>query len=90
MDFFIEWDLPSRCGSSCHVRTDNLNRLDFSKRRNENSFRYHTGAVLHDMIERIYLYSVIFSQKIMGSEKHTSDMVLPSPTTFSCNIFRSA
>ncbi len=28
------------------------------------------------MIERIYFYSIIFSQK-MGSEKHTADVVVP-------------
>jgi hypothetical protein len=55
---------------------DNSNRLDFSKRRNENLFRFHTGVVLHDIIERINFYSIIFSQKEMGSEKHMADVVL--------------
>jgi hypothetical protein len=34
-------------------------------------------VVVHDMIERIYFYSIIFSQKEMGSKKHTADMVVP-------------
>jgi hypothetical protein len=33
-------------------------------------------VVLHDIIERIYFYLINFSQKEMGSEKHTADMVL--------------
>jgi hypothetical protein len=33
-------------------------------------------VVLHDIIERIYFYSIIFSQKEMGSKKHTADLVL--------------
>jgi hypothetical protein len=33
-------------------------------------------VVLHDIIEWIYFYSIIFSQKEMGSKKHTADMVL--------------
>ena len=37
-----------------------------------------SGVVLHDMIERIYFYFIIFSQKKMGSEKHTADVVLPA------------
>jgi hypothetical protein len=53
-----------------------LNRLDFSKRRNENLFQFHSGVVLHDIIERIYFDLIIFSQKEMGSEKHMADMVL--------------
>jgi hypothetical protein len=28
------------------------------------------------MIERIYFYTIIFSQKDMGSEKHTADVVV--------------
>jgi hypothetical protein len=60
---------------------DNLNCLDFSKKRNENLFQYHTRVVIHNMIEQIYLYSIIFSQKEMGSEKHMADMVLPVPKT---------
>jgi hypothetical protein len=31
---------------------------------------------LHDIIERIYFYSIIFSKKEMGSKKHTADVVL--------------
>jgi hypothetical protein len=37
-----------------------------------------SGVVLHDMIERIYFYFIIFSQKEMGSKKHTADVVLPA------------
>jgi hypothetical protein len=29
------------------------------------------------MIERIYFYLIIFSQKEMGSEKHMADVVVP-------------
>jgi hypothetical protein len=76
--FSIEQDLPSRCGSSRHLQTDNLNRLDFSKRRNDNLFQFHTGVVLHNIIEWIYFYSMIFSQKEMGSKKHTAEVVLPN------------
>jgi hypothetical protein len=35
-------------------------------------------VVVHDMIERIYFYSIIFSQKEMGSGKHTADVVVPA------------
>jgi hypothetical protein len=34
-------------------------------------------VVVHDMIERIYFYSIIFSQNKMGSEKHKEDVVVP-------------
>jgi hypothetical protein len=40
-----------------------------------------SGVVLHDTIERIYFYFIIFSQKEMGSEKHTADVVLPPGET---------
>jgi hypothetical protein len=50
---------------SRHLQTDDLNHLDFSKRRNENLFRFHTGVVLNDIIEQIYFDSIIFSQKEM-------------------------
>jgi hypothetical protein len=33
-------------------------------------------VVVHDMIEWIYFYSIIFSQKEMGSKKHIADVVL--------------
>ncbi len=65
----IERDWPSRRGSSRHLRMDNLNHLDFSKRRTENHFRFHTEVVLHDMIERIYFHSIIFSQKRNGMQE---------------------
>jgi hypothetical protein len=56
---------------------DNLNRLDFSKRRNDNCSYFHTGVVLHEiMIEWINFYSIIFSQKEMGIERHMADVVL--------------
>jgi hypothetical protein len=53
-----------------------LNYLDILKRRNENLFQFHTGLVLHNIIEWIYFYLIIFSQKEMGSKKHTADVVL--------------
>ncbi len=34
--------------------------------------------VLHNIIEWIYFYSMIFSQKEMGSKKHTAEVVLPN------------
>jgi hypothetical protein len=49
---------------------------DFSKRRNENPFRFHSGVALHDMIERFYFYIIIFSQKEMGSKNHMADLVV--------------
>jgi hypothetical protein len=36
-----------------------------------------TDVVVHDMIEQIYFYLIIFSQKEMGSEKHKADVVVP-------------
>jgi len=45
--------------SSRHLRTDNLKPLDFSQRRNGNRFRFHTGVVLHDIVQRVYFYSII-------------------------------
>ncbi len=62
LGFCFLQDWPSRGGSSGHLQMNNLNRLDFSKRRSENRFWFHTGVVLHDMIEWINFYSIIFSQ----------------------------
>ncbi len=31
---------------------------------------------LHDIIERIYFYLIIFSQKELGSKKHMADVVV--------------
>jgi len=63
----IERDWPSRRDSSRHLWMDNLKPLDFSKRRDENHSRFHTGVVLRDMIQWIYFYSIIIcSQKING------------------------
>ncbi len=63
---FFDWaGLTKQTGSSRHLQTDDLNRLDFSKRRNENPFRFHSGVVLHDMNEGFYFYTIIFSQKEM-------------------------
>ena len=48
--------------SSHHLRTDNVKPLDFSKRRDGNRFRFHTGVALQDMIQRIYFYSIMSSR----------------------------
>jgi hypothetical protein len=66
---------------------DNLSHLDFSKRRNENHFQFHTRVIFHNMIEWIYFYSIILSQKEMGSEKHMADVVVPALENFERNEF---
>jgi hypothetical protein len=53
-----------------------LNRLDFSKRRNENLLRISHRSGSSDIIERIHFDLIIFSQKEMGSKKHMADVVL--------------
>jgi hypothetical protein len=47
---------------------DNLNRIDFSKRRNESRASL-SGVVLYDMIERILFHSPTFSQKRKGKRE---------------------
>ncbi len=39
------------------------------------------------MIEWIYFYSIILSQKEMGSEKHMADVVVPALENFERNEF---
>jgi hypothetical protein len=39
-------------------------------------------VVVHDMIERIYFYSIIFSQKEMESKKHMADVVVSEKDDF--------
>jgi hypothetical protein len=65
---------------------DDLNHLDFLKGRNENRFQFHSGVVLHDMIEWIYFYSIIFSQKEMGSKIHMADMAVPGAFDMSWHV----
>ncbi len=45
-------------------------------------------VVIHDMIEQIYFYLIIFSQKEMGSKKHKSDVVLPGPHINKLRIYQ--
>ncbi len=62
--FLIERDWPSRRGSSRHLQTNNLNHLDFSKKRNEN---------LSDFIQEWFfttsLNGFIFTQSFSHKKK---------------------
>jgi hypothetical protein len=51
--------------------------LSFSHKKKWRSEKHTADVVVHDTIERIYFYSIIFSQKEMGSEKHLPDVVVP-------------
>jgi hypothetical protein len=42
------------------------------------SEKHTADVVVHNMIEQIYFYSIIFSQKEKGSKKHMADVVVPS------------
>jgi hypothetical protein len=56
--------------------------LAFSHKKKWRSEKHTADVVVHDMIERIYFYSIILSQKEMGSKKHIADVVVPGETPY--------